>query len=299
MTSKTQHLDKLGLLKAVPKFLSHAIQYEVVMGSIAYGVSRDDSDMDIYGFAIPPRDQVFPHLKGYVYGFDKEPTAFSQYQQHHVWDANALGGKGREYDLTVYSIVRYFRLLADCNPNIIDTLFVPRHCVVYSTSIGELVRESRHLFLHKGCWATFKGYAYAQMHKMRSKVPEGKRINIVKTFGYDVKFAYHVVRLLNEVEQIMAEGTLELDSNAEQLKAIRRGDWSQQQVEDYFFEKEKRLETIYVESKLPATADLIAIRTLLLNCLEQHYGSLENCIVSPEKNAQALSEIQKILDGLK
>lgn len=298
MSSKLQYLNKLRLLKGMPKFLNNAVQYEVVMGSIAYGVARDDSDMDIYGFAIPPRDQIFPHLQGHIHGFDAEPKPFTQFQQHHIWDASALGGKGREYDMTIYSIVKYFRLLADCNPNIIDTLFVPRHCVVYSTALGELVREKRHIFLHKGCWPTFKGYAYAQMHKMRSKVPEGNRIKLIEKFGFDVKFAYHTVRLLNEVQQIMAEGTLELAKNAEQLKAIRRGEWSQQQVEEYFFEKEKLLENLYLESKLPLEANHSAIKALLLNCLEQHYGSLKNCIVSPEKHVQALKDIQGILDNL-
>lgn len=299
MVSKTHHLNSLGLLKGMPKFLDTTVQYEVVMGSTAYGVSGDDSDWDLYGFAIPPRDHLFPHLQGYVYGFDDEFKSFAQFQQHHIWDSSALGGKGRQYDLTVYSIAKYFRLLANCNPNIIDTLFVPRRCVLYSTAIGELIREHRHLFLHKGCWPTFKGYAYGQMHKMRTKVPEGRRTQLVEQYGYDVKFAYHVVRLLNEVQQIMAEGTLELDSNAEQLKAIRRGDWNQEQVENYFFEKEKHLEKLYLESKLRNEADMTAIKELLLNCLEQHYGSLESCVVSPDRTGRALQEIQNILDSLK
>lgn len=298
MTSKTQQLKELGLLKGTPKFLATAVQYEVILGSTAYGVSRDNSDLDIYGFAIPPRDQVFPHLQGHIYGFDQEFKPFAQFQQHHIRHADALGGKGREYDLTIYSIIKYFRLLTDCNPNIIDTLFVPRHCVVYSTALGEMVRENRHLFLHKGCWSTFKGYAYAQMHKMRTKEPEGKRAELVNRFGYDVKFAYHVVRLLNEVEQLMAEETLELDRNAEQLKAIRRGDWSQKQVENYFFDKEKQLEQLYLQCRLPVSANTPAIKQLLLNCLEHHYGSLENCVITPEKNIQALKDIQAILNSL-
>lgn len=190
-------------------------------------------------------------------------------------------------------------MLTDGNPNIIDSLFVPRHCVVYSTTLGEMVREKRHLFLNKGCWPTFKGYAYAQMQKMRNKVPEGKRTKLVEEFGYDVKFAYHVVRLLNEIEQIMAEATLDLDRNSEQLKAIRRGDWSEQQVETYFFEKEKNLERLFIESKLPIAADKMQIKALLLNCLEQHYGSLDKCIESTDRQSQALRDIQAILDSLK
>lgn len=298
MASKTQHLKNHKLLINPPHFLDTGVQYEVIMGSIAYGVSDDDSDMDIYGFAIPPRDMVFPHLSGYIHGFDEELKPFTQFQQHKILDKSANAGKGREYDLTIYSIIKYFRLLTDCNPNIIDTLFVPRRCVVYSTNLGELLRENRHLFLNKGCWPTFKGYAYTQIHKMKTKKPEGKRVQLVEKYGYDVKFAYHVVRLLNEIEQIMAEGTLALDQNSEQLKAIRRGEWTQQQVETYFHEKEKSLETLYTNSKLPIKADFRSIKALLLNCLEQHYGSLENCINSQDKHLNALNEIQKILSQL-
>ncbi len=108
-----------------------------------------------------------------------------------------------------------------------------------------------------------------------------------------------MVRLLNEIEQIMAQATLDLDRNSEQLKAIRRGDWTQQQVEEYFFEKEKHLERLYIESTLPFSANKSALKLLLLNCLEQHYGSLNNCIVLPNKEAQALRDIQAILDTLK
>lgn len=298
MASITQHLQQNGLLKSFPRFLETSVQYEVIMGSVAYGVSEDHSDMDIYGFAIPPRDMVFPHLQGHLHGFDPEFESFNQFQQHHIEDKNALGGKGRKYDLTIYSIVKYFRLLADCNPNIIDSLFVPRRCVLYTTAIGEMIRERRKLFLHKGCWATFKGYAYTQMHKMKTKQPEGKRVHLIQEFGYDVKFAYHVVRLLNEVEQIMAEENLELDRNSDQLKAIRRGDWTQEQVENYFFEKEKHLEHLYVQSKLPVQPDMTAIKHLLLNCLEQHYGSLDAVIHVADKYAQAVKDIQKIIDKL-
>ncbi len=299
MSSKTQHLIKQGLLKSPPKFLETGVQYEVVMGSIAYGVAEDHSDMDIYGFAIPPRDWVFPHLRGEISGFDESGPQFEQVQQHHMLDKSARGGKGKEYDLVIYSIIKYFRLLMDNNPNIIDSLFVPRNCVLYSTAVGEMVRENRHLFLHKGCWAKFKGYAYSQVHKMRTKVPEGGRQAIIDEYGYDVKFAYHVVRLLNEVEQILIEKDLDLARNKEQLKSIRRGEWTQQAIEEYFTNKEKQLEQTYLDSALPALPDKAAIKKLLLECLEHHYGSLSECIVQEDEALIAIREIETIVQRLK
>lgn len=299
MSSKTQHLIKQGLLKSPPQFLEASVQYEVVMGSIAYGVAEEHSDMDIYGFAIPPRDWVFPHLKGEIAGFDEAGVQFEQIQQHHMLDKSARGGRGREYDLVIYSIIKYFRLLMDNNPNIIDSLFVPRHCVLYSTAVGDMLRGRRHIFLHKGCWAKFKGYAYSQVHKMRTKVPEGGRKAIIDEFGYDVKFAYHVVRLLNEVEQILIEKDLDLARNKEQLKSIRRGEWSQQAIEEYFSDKEKQLEKIYLESTLPSKPDKEEIKKLLLECLEHHYGSLSKCIIQEEEALSAIREIESIVQRIK
>ncbi|OMH32767.1 DNA polymerase beta superfamily protein [Motiliproteus sp. MSK22-1] len=295
MSCKTAYLIKAGLLKSPPKFLSTGVQYEVVMGSIAYGVAEDKSDMDVYGFAIPPRDWVFPHLRGEMPGFDEAGPSFEQIQQHHMLDKSARAGKGQEYDLTVYSIVKYFRLLLENNPNIIDSLFVPRNCILYSTSIGEMVREQRHIFLHKGCWPRFKGYAYAQVNRMKSKQAVGKRKEVIDEYGYDLKFAYHVVRLLNEVEQILIEGDLDLARNKEQLKAIRRGEWSLDRVEEYFVEKEKQLEKLYFESTLPVEPDKLAVKDLLLQCLEQHYGSLDDCIVREDQAVRTLNEIKAII----
>lgn len=297
MASTFTSLFQKGLLPAAPRFLESAVQYEVIMGSMAYGVSTDSSDMDVYGFAIPPKDDVFPHLRGEIPGFDECEPGFNQYQIHHVWDQSALAGKGREYDLTIYSITKYFKLLMDNNPNIIDSLFVPVNCVLHATQIGSMVRENRQIFLHKGCWAKFKGYAYSQIHKMETKDPIGKRKEIVSEFGYDVKFAYHVVRLLYEVEQLLLEGDMDLMRHKEQLKAIRRGDWALKDVKAFFSEKEKALEKVYLASSLPAEPDRDRIRQLLMNCLEHHYGNLGDAVVIPDKSTQALKAIKKLLDG--
>jgi len=299
MASIVQRLYEQRLISSPPKFVATATQYEVIMGSVAYGVSNDTSDMDIYGFCIPPRDYVFPHLRGEIIGFSDPGPQFNQYQEHHIHDPHAEGGKGRVYDLNIYSIIKYFRLCMENNPNMIDSLFVPRRCILYSTAIGELLRENRKLFLHKGAWHKFKGYAYSQVHKMNSKNPIGKRKRIHEKYGYDVKFAYHVVRLLNEVEQILSEGDLDLERNREQLKAIRRGDWSQEKIAEYFEQKENQLESAYTKSELPATPDVEKIRELLLECLERHYGGLQGCVDDQDDIVKAMRDIDKIMDKVR
>jgi hypothetical protein len=119
------------------------------------------------------------------------------------------------------------------------------------------------------------------MHKMAIKNPEGKRKEMVEKYGYDVKFAYHVVRLLNEVEQLLMESDIDLERNREQLKDIRRGNWSEAKIIEYFEDHESDLEQLYKKSDLPNKPQYGKIRDLLYECLEMHFTNLKD--VAPEK----------------
>jgi len=277
-----------------PSFLPDNVHYEVLMGSVAYGVSGDTSDCDIYGFCIPPKEMIFPHLGGEIEGFGRNKKRFEQYQQHHIEDKE----DGKQYDVEIFNIVKYFSLLMENNPNIVDSIFVPQNCVLHCTQVGNIVRENRREFLHKGCFPKFKGYAYSQLHKMSTKNPEvgSKREAVREKFGYDVKFAYHVVRLLNECEQILTLHDIDLQRDNEQLKAIRRGEVKESEIREWASGKEKTLEELYTKSTLPWGPDEGKIKELLLNCLEHHYGSLDKCVVRQDKACEALKKIQVILD---
>lgn len=277
-----------------PKFLLDSLQYMVIMGSESYGVSSASSDKDIYGFCIPPKIDIFPHLKGEIPGFGTQSNKFEQWQQHGITDPSSR----QEYDFSIYNIVKYFDLCMSGNPNMVDSMFVSQRCVIHSTKIGNLVRENRKLFLHKGCWHKFKGYSYSQLHKIDLKNPEAgsKRAKNIEEFGYDTKFAYHVVRLLLEVEQILAEHDLDLERNREILKAIRRGEWTIEQIKEFFSLKEKNLEELYHTSTLPYKPDEQAIKQLLINCLEEHFGSLSDAVVIPNQTQNLVNDIELILD---
>jgi predicted nucleotidyltransferase len=262
------------------------------MGSDAYGVSGGSSDIDIYGFTIPSKHMLFPHLAGEISGFGEQIKRFEVWQEHHVKTDN------KEYDFCVYSIVKFFQLLMQNNPNMIDSLFVPRRCIIHTTALGEHVRDHRKIFLHKGAWHKFKGYAYAQMNKIEHKVNASneKRAESIKEFGYDTKFSYHVVRLLNEIEQILVEGDLDLERNREQLKSIRRGEWTLEQLKTYFHDKEKSLEETYANSALPHGPNEEAIKQLLIDVLEMHYGNLSDAIAKNPSMDKLLEDLRNIVD---
>ena len=343
MASNISALTKQGVIKP-PKFMPDNMHYEAMTGSIAYGCSSDVSDMDIVGFCIPPKEDVFPHLKGEIPGFGRQIQRFEQFQKHHVQHNK------REYDFTIYSIVKFFQLCMENNPNMIDVLFVPRRCVLYSSRIGEIVRENRKLFLHKGSYHKFKGYAYSQLHKMTNKeTPElvkfeehhglgheftlsqiaeelrqrgahpdleqfseeilfeyrqqleavSKRDLDIRAHTFDCKFAYHLVRLCLECEQILREGDLQLDrkDHREIYKSIRRGEWEKGKIIAFFENAEKNLDSLYESSNLRYSPDIEAIKQLLVDCLEEHFGSLgASALVVPGRADQVLSEIGAMVE---
>jgi len=287
MASLVEKLHKQGLIKP-PQYLIDNIHLEVIGGSYSYGCNLiDKSDHDIYGFCIPPKRIVFPQI---ILGFD-EYEKFDQYQQQHIkYD------KTKEADITIYNIVRFFRLVLNGNPNMVDTLFVDRDCIIHSSVIGEMIREQRQIFLHKGLYNKFRAYSLSQLSKLKSKNPIGTRKDIIDEQGdeerLDRKFAYHLVRLLSECEQLLENQDLDLRRDRELYKAVRRGDMSKDDIIAYANEKEKYLTKLYENTKLPTKPREQEARTLLLNCLEHHYGNLENCVANTDKQADILRQIQ-------
>lgn len=293
-------LTKKGLINP-PPFVESNTHYLTIMGSHAYGVADTSvkskiPDYDVYGFCIPPKDYIFPHLRGEIPGFGTPGPNFEQFQKHHIMDDDAHGGNGQEWDLNIMNIVKFFELCRDGNPNMIDSLYTPENCVIHRTQVGQMVRDARKMFLSKRIWKKFRGYAWSQMQKMETKDPIGGRREIVDKFGYDVKFAYHVIRLLDEAEQAMMQGHIDLQRSREAMKAIRRGEWKVEDVRAWAMEKDKSLEAAYAQCTLPEVADEEALKKLLMNCLEEHYGSLSDAFQEPDWATKALKQVDAILN---
>lgn len=338
-------LMKRGIIKGtqIPNFLRDNTHYLAMMGSVAYGVAEDYSDIDVYGWAIPPKDMTFPHLAGNIRGFGKEPPNFEVWQQHHIKDIT----KNREYDMSIYGVCKYFNLVMENNPNMLDSLFAPENCILHCSPAAQRVRENRHIFLHKGVWHKLKGYAYQQLHKCKKRdsepvlydllvfedkygihhtssleegaahlvntdqsaevivrysnlfnnvLKEKRRAITTKIHGYDTKFAYHVVRLMDQAEEILRYGTLTLDrkDRREMLKAIRRGDWKLSDIQEYFKEKEATLAKLYETSSLRPEPEEAAIKKLLVEVLDSHYGDLKGAIVLPDDMSRIRDAMTKI-----
>jgi uncharacterized protein len=112
--------------------------YEVIVGSKAYGLDTAQSDTDIKGVFVLPKQQF--------YGLNYVPQV-----------NNATN------DVVYYELGRFVELLSKSNPNILEMLYVPTDCVLYRHERMDLIRPE--LFLSKLCEETFANYAYTQIKK--------------------------------------------------------------------------------------------------------------------------------------
>lgn len=124
---------------------SGMIAYEYIRGSHAYGLNTPDSDEDRGGVFICPPEMLLGLRSGYV---------------EQVADE-----KG---DTVFYEFGRWIELLCKSNPTALESLFVPKRCIVGEVHpMIKKVMENREMFLSKECFKTLTGYAVSQIMKAK------------------------------------------------------------------------------------------------------------------------------------
>ncbi len=289
-------------------------------GSHSYGLNTPESDVDIKGIAIPPREYFLGWLK-----------RFEQAESHDL-------------DLTIFDIRKFFALAAEANPNVLETLYTEEEDIIHISDAGRVLRKNRDLFLSQKVKHTFSGYAASQAHRIRrhrawllsppthkptreeyglpetSVLPKDiigaiqslenqekldvhleefgpmvmeayqrersyhnamrgwtqyenwkqnrnpKRAAMEKEFGFDLKHASHLVRLLRMGEEILATGkVLVKRPDRKEILAIRNGAWTYDQITEYADMMDARLTELMAASPLPKSPDRVALDRL---CVE-------------------------------
>jgi len=183
--------------------------------------------------------------------------------------------KYKEWDSVVYEIRKAFRLLLKQNPNILSLLWVDDIHRIYTSEVGKLLLENRDMFSSKQAYHSFVGYAYSQLHRMEHCNFNGymgaKRKALVERFGFDVKNACHLIRLLRMGIEFLTEGRLIIARpDAEELKEIKKGKWTLQQVKkesDHLFDLAKEA---YVRSDLPPRPDYYKAEEILISIIRNY-----------------------------
>lgn len=115
-------------------------------GSHAYGTNTPTSDLDVRGFAIPPKE--------YFYGY------LNKFEQFITNDS--------VIDLVVFDLIKFIELCTDGNPNALEILFTEPEDHLHVMPAAEILLDKRKLFLSKKLKHTLSGYAYGQLKRLNS-----------------------------------------------------------------------------------------------------------------------------------
>jgi len=125
------------------------------VGSHLYGTNNINSDEDYAGIFLEPIDYLLSPFKSI------EEVDFS------IKDKLENGKNSKEaIDEKYYSFKKFIKLAYNCNPNILEMLFINKENLIQSSPIYELITSNKELFLSDTIFKKFFGYATAQERKM-------------------------------------------------------------------------------------------------------------------------------------
>jgi predicted nucleotidyltransferase len=208
------------------------IIYQCVIGSRAYGLSNEDSDVDRRGIYLP-RAQDHWSLFGVPEQLECEST------QEAYW----------EYQ-------KFLILALKANPNALECLYSP--LVERQEPAVKPLLENRHIFLSQLVYQTFSGYVTSQFKKLQTDIRNQGQINW--------KHAMHLIRLLICGTEILKNQHVAVDvgEHREMLLQIRRGQTRWDQVDELRKTLQKQFDRAFSATSLPERPDYAQANELLI-----------------------------------
>ena len=206
--------------------------YRCVVGSQAYGLSHEDSDVDRRGIYLPPAD-----LHWSLYGVPEQLE-------------NAVAEE-------VYWELQKFLVLAlKANPNVLECLYSP--LIETKTELAEDLLSHRDAFLSKLVYQTYNGYVLSQFKRLEQDLRASGAIKW--------KHAMHLIRLLLSGITVLRDGfvPLSVESHRDQLLSIRRGGMDWESVNAWRLNLHQEFETAYAMTPLPDSPDYQTVNEFLL-----------------------------------
>jgi predicted nucleotidyltransferase len=299
------------------------IVMETITGSYLYGTSIETSDKDYCGIFIAPIDYYFG-LKN-VKEIDLSITS-----------KNEMGKNTTDaIDRKFYEIKNFIKLASDCNPNIMEMLFVNDEQMISQSCYWQDIMHVKQSFIHKGLFHRFLGYAYSQKKKMIVKLDNHKsfeyvkdilekadptdtlhhvkdklmkyfngeflvvgdikiplgvlnkkalsiinkrfsnmshRKELIRKYGYDLKFASHLIRLTLEGIELLETGNLIFPLKERGLILdIKTGKYQLNEILEMFDSLEEDIKQANDKSSLPKKPDFQKLNNMIIGLLDFYF----------------------------
>lgn len=226
----------------------------VVAGSRSFGLDTSESDQDEIGVFVE-------HPRSVFLGPPIETIRISD-------KPSGVRNEPGDYDCTYYSLRKFAHLAATGNPSVLAVLFTPSAYVIESAPEGLDLLDAADMFVSSAAAPRFKGYMKSQVERLQGKksAHTPNRPELIEKYGYDVKYAMHVVRLGLQGIEFLTNGKISIpmrDDDRYLCHDVRNGEYSHEEVMDLISDVELRLSEAAATSPLPPSPDYEAIGEFL------------------------------------
>lgn len=197
--------------------------FRCVIGSRAYGLDDENSDIDRRGIYLPPADLHWS-LYGVPDQLENEAT------QEVYWE-----------------IQKFVVLALKANPNVLECLYTP--IAETATPLAQEMLDMKEVFLSKLVFQTYSGYVASQFKKMQTDIRNQGQVKW--------KHVMHLIRLLLSGINVLKEGfvTVAVGEHRDRLLAIKSGETPWDEIEAWRLELHQEFESAFEQTKLPERPD--------------------------------------------
>jgi uncharacterized protein len=197
--------------------------YKCIVGSNAFGLSDENSDVDIRGIYLPPAEMHWS-----LYGV---PEQIEQTDSDEVY----------------WELQKFLTLSLKANPNVLECLYTP--LIEHTTPLTVELLENRTRFLSRLVYQTYNGYVLSQFKKLEQ--------DIRTTGELKWKHVMHLLRLLISGITILKEHSVPVDVGRyrDRLLAVRHGQISWDDANKWRLELHKMFDQAFEDTTLPERPD--------------------------------------------
>lgn len=239
---------------------------KIVAGSHVHGLNVPTSDRDEEAIIIEPMQAMLG-----LHGTFEE-----------------LIRESDDLDVKYVSLKKWCSLALKGNPNFLLMLFAPDSMILKIDERGRQLRDMKQAFLSQDAIRSHLGYIKGQMQRVvRStkdpehidfKSNEGRgqpRQSLVNKFGYDTKYAMHLLRLTWQGIQLARDGNIMLPMEPHQrsqLIDVRLGKYALGQIIEMAETYEAHLKYEFSVTKLPLHPDRDAVERWMLDAYRKAWN---------------------------
>ncbi len=243
-----------------------------LVGSTVHGLNVNDGieDRDEMGVCIEPLEAamaVWAPFEQFIYR--------SAAEREGREGARSMAG---DLDLTVYSLRKWIRLALKGNPTILLLLFTPNDQLVQCDALGSELRALAPAIISRRVQGPYLGYLQAQRQRLTGERGQKNihRPELEEMYGFDTKYAMHMLRLGCQGVELLTTGRLSLPMREPErlfLLNVRRGKVSEQECLTRAGELEQELIDLATTSPLPEEPDEGRVEKWMIEAYRSRWAS--------------------------